>query len=143
MIYAIRCVNTNFIKFGRANNVGRRLKELDTCCPFDLEITAVVNWPDGSETAIHRHLQDQRLKGEWFQDSDTTQRVIGWMLQGVEGLEELRLVNKVLFKHRAMKIEKNSQERYARLARARDKGGVRDPFDMATWRAERAAKMRG
>ena len=75
MIYAIRCVNTSFVKFGRANNVGRRLKELDTCCPHELEIAAVVSWPDGSETAIHRHLHQQRLKGEWFQDNDTVQRI--------------------------------------------------------------------
>ena len=112
MIYAIRCVNTSFVKFGRANNVGRRLKELDTCCPHELEIAAVVSWPDGSETAIHRHLHQQRLKGEWFQDNDTVQRIIGWMLQGIEGLEEMRAANKILFMPRGTKAISAS---YARV----------------------------
>jgi hypothetical protein len=57
MIYAIEAVGSGFIKFGKARSVGRRLKELETACPYDLHIIAVADWPDGAETALHLHLR--------------------------------------------------------------------------------------
>lgn len=88
MIYAIHAVGTQYIKFGRAQSVGKRLKELETASPHDLHIVAVANWPDGAETAIHKHLQPHWEKGEWFRDSPDTQQVIAWMMSNA--LENLQ-----------------------------------------------------
>lgn len=89
MIYAIRAVGTEFIKFGRAGSVGKRLKELDTGCPYELEIMAVADWPDGAETAIHRLLEDANVKLEWFRATDKASLIVRWM-QNLDGLDMLR-----------------------------------------------------
>jgi hypothetical protein len=86
MIYAIRAVGTEFVKFGIADNVGNRLKQLDTGCPHELHIEALANWPNGHESAIHRYLRDHCEKFEWFRDSQRTQDVIAWMRDQAAGL---------------------------------------------------------
>lgn len=88
MIYAIKAVGTEYIKFGRASSVGRRLKELDTGCPHELEIVAVADWPNGAETAIHRLLESTFQKLEWFRGSAYSEKVVGWMQAG--DLDSLR-----------------------------------------------------
>ena len=90
MIYAIEAVGSGFIKFGRAKSVGKRLKELETACPYDLHIVAVADWPDGAETAIHLHLRSMHQRGEWFMDGELTKEVLSWMLNGQAGLERLQ-----------------------------------------------------
>lgn len=90
MIYAIEAVGSGFIKFGRAKSVGRRLKELECACPFDLHIIAVADWPDGAETAVHLHLSPMHERGEWFKDGPLTREVLSWMLNGQTGLEQLQ-----------------------------------------------------
>jgi hypothetical protein len=90
MIYAIEAVGSGFIKFGKARSVGRRLKELETACPYDLHIIAVADWPDGAETALHLHLRPVHQRGEWFKDDPLTREVLSWMLNGLAGLERLQ-----------------------------------------------------
>lgn len=89
MIYAIQAVGTEFIKIGRANSVGKRLKELETGCPHELTIVAVANWPDGAEKAIHRLLAKFNARLEWFINTEETRQVIEWMLNP-NGLELLQ-----------------------------------------------------
>jgi hypothetical protein len=86
MIYAVRAVGTEFIKFGRANNLARRLKELETGCPYELDVLAVADWPDGQESAIHSYLSETRVKLEWFMDSARAQEVIGFLNDKEHGL---------------------------------------------------------
>jgi hypothetical protein len=88
MIYAIEA--DRFIKFGRAANVGKRLAELETGCPFDLTILAAADWPNGAETAIHRLLANHRQRGEWFKDCPEARQIIGWMLNKDVGLARLQ-----------------------------------------------------
>jgi hypothetical protein len=91
MIYAIRAVGTEYVKFGRAASVGKRMKELETGCPFELHIEAVASWPDGQEKAIHSYLAEHNKKYEWFRDSAKTAQVIEWMNSGDAGLREFRV----------------------------------------------------
>lgn len=90
MIYAISAVGSEFIKFGRANSVGRRLKELETACPYDLQILAVADWPDGQESAIHAYLDASYQKLEWFRDGELTRKVIAWLLDAENGLNDFQ-----------------------------------------------------
>jgi hypothetical protein len=89
MIYAIRAVGTEYIKFGRASSVGRRLREMETGCPHELHIEAVADWPDGAETAIHRLLEDQCQNREWFKDCEMAKLIIEWMGNKDAGLARL------------------------------------------------------
>ena len=90
VIYAIRAVGTEYIKLGKAASVGRRLKELETGCPHELEICAVADWPDGAEQAVHMFLQADRERGEWFRDGPRLREVMLWMVNGQAGLERLK-----------------------------------------------------
>lgn len=98
MIYAIEAVGSGFIKFGRATSVGKRLKELDTGCPHELNILAVANWPDAMEGAIHRYLQDSLEKLEWFRDGPEAQRVLECMKDTTAGLAKLQYICLVALK---------------------------------------------
>lgn len=59
------------VKVGITNNVGSRLKSLQTGCPFPLKIVHIFAIPDrdiarGAEQAFHTVLKKHRMSGEWF-----------------------------------------------------------------------------
>ena len=135
MIYAIRCNGTDFIKFGRAKDVGRRLVELDNANPHELSVAVVSQWHDGAETAIHRFLQAHRVKGEWFQDGPSARLVMAWMLDAERGLEQLQHASAQVARQRT-KEEKEERERVA----LRHLNTERAPFNLNEWRADRAAR---
>lgn len=81
MIYAIRAVGTDHIKFGRAKDVLIRLSNLQIGCPIELQLEA---WCDGGkveEAWIHWQLYQAGLhhRGEWFKDGPKAQEIIGAM----------------------------------------------------------------
>lgn len=90
MIYAIRAVGTEFIKFGKAKSVGRRLVEIQSTSPLELFIEVVADWPNLAEKAIHRYLEPMLERGEWFRDGLLTRQVMQWMTIGEDGLHFLQ-----------------------------------------------------
>ena len=90
MIYAIRAIGTDYIKFGKANNVGKRLAGHQVSCPHDLEIVAIAEWPDEAEKTIHALLAKHHHRGEWFKDSERTNTVITLMAKKGYGLRAIR-----------------------------------------------------
>ena len=91
MIYAIRAVGTEYIKIGKANSVGRRLKELEVASPFELHIEAVADWPDDEERRLHIYLRPHYVRGEWFKDGETLTHVIE-LLRRETGLGEWQAI---------------------------------------------------
>src|SRR5947209_19293791 len=69
-IYAIGMEGTSSVKIGKtAGSVEKRLAELQTGQPFPLKLLASVQVEDylgGVESAIHRFLEADRQRGEWF-----------------------------------------------------------------------------
>lgn len=57
------------IKVGCSIAPESRLKSLDIWSPFPLEIIATAEGGNGHERAVHWHLRDDRLHGEWFSAS--------------------------------------------------------------------------
>ncbi len=135
MIYAIRCNGTDFIKFGRAKDVGRRLIELDNANPHELSIAVTASWHDGAEYAIHRFLAAHRVKNEWFEDCPSARLVMAWMLDGDRGLEQLQHASAQVARQRT-KEQTQERERVA----LRHLNSARTPFDLTAWRADRAAR---
>lgn len=66
MIYAIHAVGTNYIKFGKAGNVKRRLQTLQGANPHELRVICEADWPDDAEALIHKLLTGSKARGEWF-----------------------------------------------------------------------------
>ena len=66
MIYAISAGDNGAVKFGVAGNPAARLSELQTGNPVRLKLIACADACHDLERAIHYHLRDYRLVGEWF-----------------------------------------------------------------------------
>jgi hypothetical protein len=124
VIYAIQAVGTDFIKFGKANSVSKRLKDLEVGNPHELHIVGAADWPDGAETAIHKYLATQCERGEWFRDGELVQQVIGWMLN--DSFEHLQVgIADAVEKQTIRKLARQNRKR-KRTAKAVSLAGARD-----------------
>jgi hypothetical protein len=70
MIYAIRAVGTDYIKFGYTSHgsAEARMKTLQTGCPFDLALEATCKGGIALEAWVHTRLRKAGLarRNEWF-----------------------------------------------------------------------------
>lgn len=64
MTYFIEAIGQNLVKIGVAHNVERRLAQLQTACPFDLQILCAIE--DDYEELLHTVFESERVRGEWF-----------------------------------------------------------------------------
>lgn len=82
MIYAIRAVGTQYIKFGFTDyGIKKRLETLQIGCPLDLEVLATCYGKRNVETWIHwmLHKAGAHHRGEWFKECKDTAAVIELM----------------------------------------------------------------
>ena len=58
-----------FYKIGYSKNVDRRIEQLSTLPPFDLELVHTIraNHMPELESALHRRFQEKHKNGEWFE----------------------------------------------------------------------------
>ncbi len=71
-IYFIYSQESNAIKIGRAKNVEKRLKSLQTAHPYPLKLLKTFKVKGGKaaqelEKTLHQKFDHLRLLGEWFQ----------------------------------------------------------------------------
>jgi hypothetical protein len=78
VIYAIRAVGTDYIKFGRARDVLIRLTTLQIGCPTELQLEAYCDGDKTEECWVHWQLYQAGLfhRGEWFKDGPKAQEII-------------------------------------------------------------------
>lgn len=103
-VYFIKC--GDYVKIGRSSNPERRLKSLQvkgnsTIKPDDIDLaTAEIlgHVPGGStvETALHRHLKEHNVKGEWFSFSPEVQSIIDIALGEKDSFTLESLIDKVI-----------------------------------------------
>jgi len=71
------------IKIGISNNVKKRLAQLQTGCPWRLEVKAMVLRTDADlfEKYLHAHFDAYRIRpdGEWFLPPDDVTDVVDWV----------------------------------------------------------------
>ena len=63
-LYVIRC--GDYFKIGVSSNVQRRLKDMESACPYPLELCLVVPNEEGLEEFYHDFYREQHHRGEWF-----------------------------------------------------------------------------
>ena len=65
-VYLLQC--GPFYKIGKAVDVNKRVKDLRTQPPFDIELLHVIHTLDmrKRERQLHQRFADKRVKGEWF-----------------------------------------------------------------------------
>ena len=69
MIYFIHSNALNAVKIGRSNDVGARVRTLQTANPESLLLLATINGEDWEEKQLHKKFAHLLIKGrrEWFQ----------------------------------------------------------------------------
>ena len=70
-IYIISCAETSFLKIGVANDVNKRLSQLQGGCPFVLSVEYSTKKTKDDiarqvESRAHYILKDSHERGEWF-----------------------------------------------------------------------------
>lgn len=78
--YFIECDGR--IKIGFSRNPDARVRELSTGAPAKLNFLGRVNGAISLETALHRHLRNYRVSGEWFRDCDPVREAMQQALNG-------------------------------------------------------------
>ncbi|MBC8664011.1 GIY-YIG nuclease family protein [Vibrio parahaemolyticus] len=75
-VYVINCVSTNFYKIGISNDVDKRMSTLQTGCPFELRLVALIKAEFNDtlgyeiraiEKFYHKNYEDLNVRGEWFE----------------------------------------------------------------------------
>ena len=58
-----------YIKIGKANDVQKRMTHLQSSTPIELQLIASIptRQPLKLEAALHKHLKQYRIGGEWFE----------------------------------------------------------------------------
>jgi len=87
VIYFLNAEGTNFWKVGycgRESKVPFRIKELQTGCPFNLLLVAVIKQKSQSfEGKIHKLMKSHRMRGDWFFHNDWIDDFMdGWRIDG-------------------------------------------------------------
>lgn len=68
-LYAVRAGNTDMVKIGISRNPRRRIIQMQTDIPLDLDVIFFLNLKGTSEDVeqrIHSALADRQIRGEWF-----------------------------------------------------------------------------
>lgn len=73
VVYFLRSTdNPMLYKIGyTSNSVTSRMKEIQTSCPFKIEISHSILGDFMAERELHRLLRHERRTGEWFEGEDT------------------------------------------------------------------------
>ena len=74
MIYFIKADNR--IKIGYANNPIKRISNIQTSCPFILDVLFIIDGHYTKEQELHKMFITNRLNGEWFEYSDSIKNYI-------------------------------------------------------------------
>lgn len=77
LVYFIRATESGRIKIGIAKDPTRRLMTLQIGCPEPLILLGAVEGGRRMEMRLHADLHHDRIRGEWFRDTDHVIRVIG------------------------------------------------------------------
>lgn len=54
------------VKIGKSRDPERRMKDLQMMCPVPLTLARTIKSWGGFERALHKHLDEYRKHGEWF-----------------------------------------------------------------------------
>jgi hypothetical protein len=125
VIYAIRAVGTEYVKFGKAAgaNVQERLRAMQIGCPLKLEFVAVGEGGYKEERQIHLMLKaaDKHHAGEWFVMSQEVEQAIQWIKNRSKPFPELPPLKPGAKRHRLARMTEHALD----LTRALEKSGYK------------------
>jgi hypothetical protein len=66
MIYLIRESLGGFYKIGVSDDPWKRVSKIQSDCPGDLTVCAILEGGEEEEAALHERFSEHRARGEWF-----------------------------------------------------------------------------
>lgn len=75
-VYFIGNYNFGFVKIGYSKCPERRIKEIQTGCPFSVCILGKLAGTPSYEKELHKKFQCERTNGEWFKVSEEIKKII-------------------------------------------------------------------
>lgn len=75
-VYFVTCENSGLIKIGHTKNLKKRLGSLQIGSASKLSLITATTFRPELEKFIHKHLESEHVRGEWFNPSEKTLSVI-------------------------------------------------------------------
>lgn len=72
-----------FVKIGFATDIRRRVAELQTGCPFELDLLCLIHGQPADELRLHSRFDHLRERKEWFRLEDDLRELIDVLLNSV------------------------------------------------------------
>ena len=77
----IYIIKSNYgIKIGVSNNPFNRISNINTSCPFDVELLHILyihkDYVYNIEKSLHKHFKDKKISGEWFNLNENDIKII-------------------------------------------------------------------
>lgn len=82
-----------FVKIGTAKDVAKRIRELQTGCPFRVSLLQVIPGGAKTERLIHSRLSHLHVRGEWYTDTPELRQTIHLLQNEVFDLPYSRPAN--------------------------------------------------
>ena len=121
MIYLIKTKGNDFYKIGyTSDSINKRLKSIQTGCPYKLKVINKINGSMYQEKILHTLFKTQRTQGEWFRLDKVYLNILLNVMEHISTDIELPKQPK---KYAKNNIKKQRREWYKWRARA-DKVGI-------------------
>lgn len=91
-VYVLSTPNFEFIKIGVSTALKQRLTNIQTACPFEIELWLTIRSPKHKEIEAHLHerMQHCKTKGEWFApDSDDLDDLLDFFVRTNQHVREI------------------------------------------------------
>jgi len=73
-----------FLKIGYATDIGKRIRELQTGCPYPISLVASIQGDRTAEGCLHRQFKSLRVNGEWFRFSGALVEYVAQVAERIE-----------------------------------------------------------
>ena len=89
VVYFVRC--EDYVKIGFSQDLKTRISDLQTACPYELELIAAIPGEWSLEGIFHNVLRDKRIRGEWFVLDDDLRQRISMMMKRLSCGRKIRI----------------------------------------------------
>ncbi len=91
-IYFAYCRPLHLVKIGTARDVNGRLRQLQTGCPYEIELIALLDGGTSKEFELHQRFNHLRTSGEWFAVADELRDLIVALQETDKRINDTRVV---------------------------------------------------
>lgn len=84
-VYVLSAVGSGRVKVGFTTDLSKRIEDMSTGCPFDLEVMAFIGGGRLLEQTLHEALSLHHARREWFHDNDDVRNIVVYTAHALFG----------------------------------------------------------